>query len=55
MTRQARPTIPGPLDGGFGGDPATAACRMRGLIAGVLLLAGLAAHALLRWWPQLAG
>jgi len=28
---------------------------MRGLIIGVLLLAGLAARAVLRWWPQLAG
>lgn len=54
MTRQARPAIPSPPDGGFGSGPA-AACRMRGLIVGVLLLAGLAAHALLRWWPQLAG
>jgi hypothetical protein len=55
MTKQAGLAIPSPPIGGFGGDAAAEACRMRGLIVGILLLAGLTAHALLRWWPQLAG
>ena len=45
MTRQAGLAIPGPLDGGFGGG----GVPMRGLVVVMLLLAGLAAHALLRW------
>ncbi|MBV1796186.1 hypothetical protein [Siccirubricoccus sp. G192] len=36
-------------------DAGPTAFRMRLLIVGVLLLAGLAAHALLRWWPRLEG
>lgn len=55
MTRHTGLAILSPPDGGFESDAAAAeaACRMRGLIVGVLLLAGLTAHALLRWWPQL--
>jgi hypothetical protein len=49
MTRQAGLATPSPPNDGFGSDPAAAACRMRRLIVGVLLLAGLIAHALL-WW-----
>lgn len=51
MIRRTGLTISGPPDGGFERNAAAAACRMRGLIVGVLLLAGLTAHALLRWWP----
>jgi len=36
-------------------DGGPTACQMRLLIVGLLLLAGLAAHALRRWWPILEG
>ena len=51
MTRQAGLAIPARWMAASEAE----ACRMRGLIVVVLLLAGLTAHALLRWWPQLAG
>ena len=53
MTRQVGLAATSSLDGGLGRDAAAEACRMRGVIVGVLLLAGLAAQALLQWWPQL--
>ena len=49
MTPMARQAIPGPPDSGFASGPATAR-RMRGLIAGVLLLAGLAAGVMHMAW-----
>jgi hypothetical protein len=40
---------------GFGNFADAAERRMRRLIVGMLLVAWLTAHALLRWWPQFTG
>ena len=53
MNRQVGLAAISSLDGSLNRDAAAEACRMRGVIVGVLLLAGLAAQALLQWWPQL--
>ncbi|MBR0670254.1 hypothetical protein [Neoroseomonas soli] len=55
MTGDTGRAVSSPPHGGFGDGAAAEARWMRGLIVGVLLLAGLAAHVLLRWWPPLAG
>jgi hypothetical protein len=55
MDRLAGPATLNLPQAGFGNYAAAAERRMRRLIVGMLLLAWLAAHALLRWLPQSTG